>query len=79
MITALLKRLRNLADHELFSLSEAIEIEMRRREVFTEEGKESARHRAIEREQSYRRRTGAFAPPVRAIGLKKFTKRRRAA
>ena len=70
-MNALLKRLHQLADQDLYGLSEAIDLELQRREELTGEVPDSARRRANEREQSYRRRTGAFAPPIRAVGLGK--------
>jgi hypothetical protein len=75
----ILKRLQELADADLFFLSEAVETEMQRREEVLGEISDSARLRAIERQQSYRRRNGAAAPPVRAVGLGKLPPRRRAA
>jgi hypothetical protein len=71
MMSTLLKRLGALADHDLYSLSEAIDFELQRREELAVDVPESARRRAMERQESYRRRTGAFAPPVRAVGLGK--------
>jgi hypothetical protein len=79
MISTLLKRLRGLADQDLFELGEAIDIELKRRGDLSDDVQDSARRRALERVQSYRRRTGAYAPPVRAVGLGKPTKPRRAA
>ena len=78
-MNTILRRLHDMADCELFDLSEAIELELQRREELTSEVPESARRRAVERGQSYRRRTGAFAPPVRAVGLGKNNSPRRAA
>ncbi len=78
-MNGLLKRLGQLADQELYSLSEAIDLELQRREELTEEVPESARRRANDRRDSYRRRTGAFAPPIRAVGLGKANGPRRAA
>jgi hypothetical protein len=78
-MNTILKRLRELADFELFNISEAIDLEMQRREEAASDTLESARRRAIERQQSYRRRTGAFAPPVKAVGLGRSRKTRRAA
>jgi hypothetical protein len=75
----IVKKLNNLNDEELLSLSEAIDQELERRQERTEEIPESARRRAISRDQSYRRSTGSSAPPVRAIGLKEQSKRRNAA
>ncbi len=75
----LLKRLHQLADQELYALSEAIDLELQRREEMAEDVPESARRRANERQQSYRRRTGSFGAPVRAIGLGKVSGPRRAA
>jgi hypothetical protein len=78
-MNALLKRLHQLADQELYSLSEAIDLELQRREELAGDVPESARRRANERQQSYRRRTGAAGVPVRAIGLGKVSGPRRAA
>jgi hypothetical protein len=78
-MNTILKRLRQLADFELFNLTEAIDLELQRRAELTAELPESARRRANERDQSYRRRTGSFAPPIRAVGLGKAKEPRRAA
>jgi hypothetical protein len=63
----------------LYNLSEAIDLEMQRRGELMADVPESARRRALLREQSYRRRTGALAPPIRAVGLGKAKDPRRAA
>jgi len=76
---AIVKKLHNLNDDELLALSEAIDVELERREERTEEVPESARRRALLRDQSYRRSTGSLAPPVRTTGLKGPQKRRHAA
>ena len=76
---SILKRLRKLAHDELLAVSEAIDIELARRVQRTDEVPESARRRALEREQSYRHRTGSAAPPIVAVGLGKAGKDRRAA
>jgi hypothetical protein len=73
------KKLQNLNDEELLVLSEAIDMELERREELNDDVPESARRRAVMRDQSYRRATGSSAPPVRATGLKKPDKRRFAA
>ncbi len=76
---SILKRLRKLADDELLAMSEAIDLELEARLAHTDEAPESARSRAIERQQSYRRRTGSAAPPILAVGLGKTNRDRRAA
>jgi hypothetical protein len=76
---AILKNLNDLNNDELLSLSEAIDLELGRRQERTEEIPESARRRAVLRDQSYRRATGSTAPPVRVTGLKGQRKRRHAA
>ncbi len=58
----ILNLLVDLADADLFALCEAIDIELQRREEPVSEVPDSARRRAIEREQSYRRRNGAARP-----------------
>ena len=78
-MNGILKQLRQLADFELFDLTEAIDLELQRREEMMTDVPESARRRAVERSQSYRRRTGSFAPPVKAVGLGKPKGPRRAA
>jgi hypothetical protein len=78
-MNALLEHIEELADQELYSLCEAIEVEIHRREELSGELPDSARKRAVEREQSYRRRNSAFAPPVRAVGIGKTSAPRRAA
>jgi hypothetical protein len=75
----IIKNLDNLNNEELLSLSEAIDLELERREQRVEEVPQSARRRAVLRDQSYRRSTGSSAPPVRATGLKEPRKRRHAA
>jgi hypothetical protein len=69
-MNAILKRLEHMVDDELLTLSEAIDVELDRRLDRIEKAPESARSRAIAREQSYRRTIGATAPPIRAIGLR---------
>jgi hypothetical protein len=78
-MNAILKRLHVLADSELFSLSEAVDAELNRRSELTPEVPDSARRRAVERQQSYRRRIGSTAPSIKAGGLGKSTAPRRAA
>jgi hypothetical protein len=76
---AIIKNLNNLNNDELQALTEAIDLELERRQERMEEIPESARRRAILRDQSYRRSTGSTAPPVRVTGLKEQRKRRHAA
>ena len=76
---SILKRLRKLADDELLAMSEAIDLELEARLARADDISESARSRAIERQQSYRHRTGAAAPPIVAVGLGKNNRDRRAA
>ncbi len=71
MIKSIVNKLRELADPDLYTLSEAVDVELQRREALAGDDYESARGRVIQREQSYRRRTGASAPPIRAVGLGK--------
>ena len=68
-MNAILKRLQQMHDDELLNLSEAIDSELERRLERTDPIPESARRRAIARQNSYRRSNGAAAPPVRAVGL----------
>jgi hypothetical protein len=75
----MLALLEELADADLYALCEAVEVELQHREGMTDDISDSARRRALEREQSYRRRNGAGAPPIRIIGIGKATPRRRAA
>lgn len=78
-MNSILKHLRKLADDELLAVSEAIDIELERRLERTEEEiPDSARRRAVQRDQSYRRATGASAPPIYAVGLGKQKDRRAA-
>jgi hypothetical protein len=74
----ILQQLNRLADSDLYGLSEAIEMEMQRRAEVVDDITESARRRAIERGQSYRRRTGSTAPQVRFVGIGRDPKRRAA-
>jgi hypothetical protein len=78
-MSSILNQLQELADTDLYALCEAVDMELQRREGLTDEVPDSARRRAIERGESYRRRTGAAAPPVRSVGLHKRQTGRRAA
>lgn len=68
-MSTILNELQQLADSDLYALCEAVDMELQRREALTGDLPDSARRRAIERTESYRRRTGAAAPPVRAVGM----------
>jgi len=74
---SLLKRLHKLSDGELVDLSEAIDGELERRSDRADEVPESARRRAVQRSQSYRRDTGSTALPIMVAGLRE--RRRKAA
>jgi hypothetical protein len=78
-VKSILNELQELADSDLYALCEAVDMELQRREGMTSDLPDSARRRALERGTSYRRRTGAAAPPVRAVGLHKGRPGRRAA
>jgi len=75
----IIKRLRKLAEDELCSISEAIDVELERRLEGSENLPDSARRRALQREKSYRRSIGSAATPVRLVGMRKIRKHRRAA
>lgn len=77
-MNTILSQLEDLADANLFALSEAVEMELRRREGVTDEVSDSAKRRALEREQSYRRCNGSAAPPIRIVGFCKRPGRRAA-
>ena len=77
-MNAILKRLRGLGDDELLSLSEAIDVELECRLELTSGAPVSARSRANQRGQSYRRRAGSLAPPVSVVGLRKRRQNRAA-
>ena len=74
---SIINRLRSLEDEELLILSEAIDIEIARREARLEEQPDSARTRARQREDSYRTKLGTKAPPVRAVGMKDAGRKRK--
>ena len=74
----ILKLVEVLSDADLYNLCEAIDIELERREETISIDFDSARRRAVEREQSYRHRNGAGAPPVRISGIGKVSRRRAA-
>ena len=78
-MNTILDQLQELADSDLYSLSEAVDVELQRRDDIVGADSDSARRRAQEREESYRRRTGSAATPVRIIGIGKTPKSRRAA
>ena len=75
----ILKKLVDLSDAELYSLSDAVDAELDRLSASGDDFADSARRRAVQRGQSYRRRVGSSAPPVKAAGLGKSPSPRRAA
>jgi hypothetical protein len=75
IVQTILKRLKQLGEDELLMISEAIDVEMERRQERIEEIPDSARRRAVMRGQSYRRATGSTALPIRITGLKEQRKR----
>jgi hypothetical protein len=77
-VESLLNQIQELAEADLYVLAEAVELELQGREGIAGEFADSARRRAVEREQSYRRRAGAGAPPIRVVGIGKPGKRRAA-
>ena len=74
---SIINKMRHFEDEQLLILSEAIDLEMMRREERMEEHPESARLRARQREQSYRSNLGAKAPPIRAVGMKDAGRKRK--
>jgi len=78
-MNSVLKRLKKLANDELLAVSEAIDLELERRLERDDATNESARSRAIQRDQSYKRATGSTAPPIVAVGIGKGFRDRRAA
>jgi ribosomal protein S13 len=78
-MNAILKRLRQLSDDELLSVSEAIDIELEHRLEREDEIPDSARRRAVQRQKSYRHSLGSSALPVKVAGLKDSRRRRFAA
>ena len=69
-MNTIFKRINKLADQDLYDLCEAIDVELQRRNMLTEDVPESARRSEVERQQSYRHRTGTGAP-IKAVGLGK--------
>jgi ribosomal protein S13 len=78
-MNAILKRLRQLSDEELLSVSEAIDIELEHRLQRADDVPDSARRRAVQRQKSYRHSLGSSAMPVKMAGLKDSRRRRLAA
>jgi hypothetical protein len=78
-MNVILKHLRSLGDDELLSISEAIDTELELRMGHADAISESARSRAIERVRSYRQRIGSAAPLIRQVGLRRDSRRNRAA
>ncbi len=78
-MSEIFKRLNDLSEAQLFTLVEAIDAEMERRAKSVEEVPDSARRRAVQRQQSYRRRVGTSAPAVKESGLGKSAGPRKAA
>lgn len=77
-MNTILKRLHQLGEDDLLSLSEAIDVELEQRQGRMDNVPDSARRRAVARGQSYRRCNGASAPPIRAIGLRDIRRNRAA-
>ena len=77
MLKTILKVLPDLPDGDLYTLCAVVDEELLRREDLDaadaadpdDDDDESAQHRIVKRGQSYRRRLGSAAPPVRIIGL----------
>jgi hypothetical protein len=76
-MNSIISKLRHLEDDELLILSEALDVEIARREERMEEYPDSARARARLREQSYRSNLGTKAPPVRTVGMKDAGRKRK--
>ncbi|MGW8257344.1 MAG: hypothetical protein ACWGMZ_07670 [Thermoguttaceae bacterium] len=74
-MNSIIKKLKFLNKDELLLISEAIDVEIDRRQTRMDEVPESARRRAVMRDKSYRHATGSSAPPVRVTGLKGPRKR----
>jgi hypothetical protein len=76
---SIISKLRYLEDDQLLIVSEAIDIEIARREELMEEHPDSAKTRARQRGRghSYRSNLGTKAPPVRVVGMKDSGRRRR--
>ena len=77
IMNTILKLVQRLDDNELQAVSEAIDRELDRRLEQIDAIPDSARRRANDRQQSYRRSNGASAPPVRVVGLRPLHTRRR--
>ncbi len=75
----ILSQLQELADADLYALSEAVDMELDHRDEIVGEAPDSGRRRAAEREEGYRRRNGAAVPRDRIISIGKSSPRRRAA
>jgi hypothetical protein len=74
---SIIAKFRQLDDEDLLILSEAIDIEISRRQEMMEEHSDSARRRAVQRDQGYRSNLGTKAPPIRAVGMKDAGRRRK--
>jgi hypothetical protein len=68
-MTVILNLLEELPDADLYRLCEAIDLELQFRAAEISIVFDSARRRAAEREQCYRRCNGAAALPVRVVGM----------
>ena len=78
-MNSMFKKLRKLGDDELFSVSEAVDAEIARRQEGEEAVPETARQRANERGQSYRARNGAGAQPALVVGVRRTAERKKQA
>lgn len=76
---SILKQIAKLDDDQLLVVSDAIDTELERRMEREDVVPDSARRRAVQRQQSYRSRYGSSAPPVAVSGLKSGQDTRRAA
>lgn len=74
---SMLKKLRKLGDDELFSISDAVDAEIARRQETEADVPETARQRANERGQSYRHRTGAGAEAALVVGVQRVADRKK--
>ena len=79
IVNGVIKQLKSFTEDELLAVSEAIDMEMERRMDREDIVPDSARRRAIQRQQSYRKSTGSSAPRVALTGMKGHRRRRFAA
>jgi len=76
-MNSMLRKLRRLGDDELYIISDAIDVELARREEKMDEEASSAKQKAAERTQSYRRKNGSGGESALVLGVRQTIQRKK--